>query len=114
MPLRQLGMGAFPLPVPPGPIGGPAPASARPGEGTLQADAVVTGGVDAAVGHAYIPAAIEVDSVAIGIDRYLIKREVIDSACQKRDVSSVADRDPAYDDSFAANQRDRLVAGVLL
>src|SRR5208282_2178621 len=66
-------------------------AGVTEGKGTLGADGVVPRRIDAAVRHADIAAAVDVDAVAVGIDFQVVDGEVVDAGGENAEVSSLED-----------------------
>ena len=58
-------------------------------EGTFQADAIVPGRVDAAIGDADIAAAVDVDRVAVGVDGEVVDSEVVAGGSENAEVAAV-------------------------
>ena len=62
------------------------------GVGALQADPVVERGVDRRVRDPNMPAGVDVDAVAVGVDLQVVDRKVVDAGREDRKVAAVQDR----------------------
>ena len=61
----------------------------------FEADAVVPGRVDTAIGDAHVAAAIDIDGVTIGVNLQVVDGEVVHSGREDRKMPAVQDRDIA-------------------
>ena len=66
-------------------------------EGTLGADAVVVGRIDAAVGDAHVAAAVDVHAVAVGVDVQVVDGEVVDAGGEDAEPAAFEDGEVAQD-----------------
>ena len=76
----------------------------------LRADRVVPRRVYAAVRDTHVAAAIDVDSVAIGVDLQIVDRQIVDTGRQNGEVSAGEHRQIAKNDVIAILQGDRFVS----
>ena len=80
------------------------------GEAGLEADGIVTGGVDGEVGDANVFAAVDVDAVAVGVDLEIVDGEVVYTGEEEAEVSPFEDGKVAEDDVAAVLEGDGFVA----
>jgi len=80
------------------------------GKTGLGADAVVPRRVDGAVGDAHILAAVDVHTIAVGIDFEVVDGEVVDAGEQEAKVAAFEDGKIAKDDVVAVLESDGLIA----
>ena len=80
--------------------------------GALEHDGVVVGRIDAGIGDAHIAAGVQVDAVAIGVDRQVVDREIIHAGGQDPEVSAGQNRKIAQRHVAAEFQRDGFVAAA--
>src|SRR4029079_12972010 len=66
--------------------------------GALQHDGDVVGRVDAGVGDAHVPAGIDVETVAVGVDLHVVDGEVVHAGGQDGEVAALEDREIAQED----------------
>src|SRR5258708_37802635 len=80
------------------------------GERTFQADGVVPGRIDAAIGDANVAAAVNVHAVAVGVDLQVVDCKVVHAGGEDAEVASVKNGKIAQQHVAAIFQRDGLVA----
>src|SRR5581483_7048965 len=80
--------------------------------GTLQADAVIEGRVDAAIRDAHVAARVNVHPVAVRVELHVINRQVINAGREDGEPAAVQDRDVADHDIAAELEADRLVTAA--
>ncbi len=85
-------------------------ANVAKGEAGLGADAVVPGGVDGAVRDADVAAAVDVETVAVGVDEEVVDGHVVDAGGEQGEVAAFEDGEVAEEDVVAVLERDGLVA----
>src|SRR5260370_25747980 len=85
-------------------------AGVSEGERTFQADGVVPGRIDAAIGDANVAAAVNLHAVAVGVDLQAVDWKVVDAGGEDAEVASVKNGKIAQHHPAAMFQRDRLRA----
>src|SRR5206468_5473250 len=90
-------------------IGGAGESQAKR---TLQANAIVPGRVDAAIGNTHVPAAVNVDTIAVGVDRQIIDCQVIHAGGEDCEVSAMKNGEIAQRGVAAILQADSFVANA--
>src|SRR5260370_11541497 len=85
-------------------------AGVSEGERTFQADGVVPGRIDATIGDANVAAAVNVHTVAIGVNLQVVDGEVVHAGGEDAEVASVKNGKIAQQHVAAILQRDGLVA----
>ena len=63
-------------------------------------------------GDPHIPAAVDIDAVAIGVDLQRLQRQVVDASRQDGEMAGGQDRNVTHDHVAAAFEGDRLVGGA--
>jgi len=88
-------------------IGGAGIAEA---ERTFEADAVIPGRIDAAIGDANVAAAVHINAVAVGVNLQVVESEIVHAGGQNGEVAAMQDGEIAQGDVVAIFQADGFIA----
>jgi hypothetical protein len=78
-------------------------------ERALRADPIIPRGIHGAIADAHVAATIDIESVPIGIDEYIVDSQVVDARRQKSEPTSLQHGEVAQQDVVTILQCNRLV-----